>query len=91
MNTSTRRALIGALLLAAALLAALWLTGASGGARTAARPTPLKPPPTAEPLVPTPLPAFRATALPRASEDTDSDSSTDRHCHAPRLINLGRH
>ncbi len=42
--------------------------GAAGGARTAARPTPLKPPPTPEPLVPTPLPPFRATAFPRASE-----------------------
>ena len=67
MNASTRRALIGALLLLAALLAALWLMGAAGGARMAARPTPLKPPPTAEPLVPTPLPSFRVTASPRAS------------------------
>jgi hypothetical protein len=68
VNTSTRRTLVGALLLAAALLAALWLTGASGHARTAARHTLLKPPPTAEPLVPTALPVFRATALPRASK-----------------------
>ena len=66
MNTSTRRALIGALLLSAALLAALWLLGAAGGAPSAARPAPLQPPPTAEPLVPTPLPSFRATAFPRA-------------------------
>ena len=64
MNTSTRRALIGALLLTAILLGALGLLGAAGGAKSAARPTPLKPPPTAEPLVPTSLPPFRATALP---------------------------
>jgi len=68
MNISTRRTLIGALLLAVTLLVALWLMGASGRAGTAARPTPLKPPPTAEPLVPTPLPEYRATALPHASE-----------------------
>ncbi len=67
MNASTRRTLVGALLLSAALLVALWLMGAAGGAPSAARPTPLKPPPTAEPLVPTPLPSFRATATPRAS------------------------
>ena len=75
MNISTRRTLIGALLLAVTLLAALWLTGASGRAGTAARPTPLKPPPTAEPLVPTPLPEYRATALPHASE---APTATDR-------------
>ena len=68
MNASTRRTLVGALLLSAALLVALWLMGAAGGVPSAARPTPLKPPPTAEPLVPTPLPSFRATALPRASQ-----------------------
>jgi len=68
VNTSTRRALIGALLLAAVLLVALWLTGAAGRAGPTERPTPLKPPPTAEPLVPTALPVFRATALPRASK-----------------------
>jgi hypothetical protein len=75
VNTSTRRTLIGALLLAATLLAALWLAGASGGARAVVRPTPLKPPPTAEPLVPTPLPEYRATALPRTSE---APTATDR-------------
>ena len=74
MNTSTRRALIGAILLAATLLAALWLAGASGGARTVVRPTPLKPPPTAEPLVPTPLPSFRSTALPRPSQTPTAES-----------------
>jgi hypothetical protein len=68
VNASTHRALIGALLLTAVLLVALGLMGAGGGARSAARPTPLKPHPTAEPLVPTPLPSFRATALPGASE-----------------------
>jgi hypothetical protein len=75
VNASTRRTLIGALLLAVALLTALWLTGAFGRAGTAARPTPLKPPPTAEPLVPTPLPEYRATALPRASQ---APTATDR-------------
>jgi hypothetical protein len=74
VNTSTRRALIGAILLAATLLAALWLAGASGGARTVVRPTPLKPPPTAEPLVPTPLPSFRSTALPRPSQTPTAES-----------------
>jgi hypothetical protein len=74
MNASTRRALIGALMLATALLAVLWLLGASGGARTAARPALLTLPPTAEPLVPTPLPAYQATALPRPSQTPTTQS-----------------
>jgi len=67
-SPSTRRALIGALVLAATLLAAAWLvTSPQAGwpAKLAARPTVLKPRPTPEPLVPTPLPSFRPTATPR--------------------------
>ncbi len=58
---TTRAALAGGLLLVLALTAA-WLVDGAGSA--AARPTPLRPRPTAEPLVPTPLPAFRAVATP---------------------------
>jgi hypothetical protein len=74
VNASTRRTLIGALLLAAALLAVLWLLDAAGRSPSPARPAPLKPPPTAEPLVPTPLPAFRATAPPRATKTATPES-----------------
>lgn len=65
---STRRALAGALVLAGVLLIIAWLAGAQRASRAAdprLRPTPLAPPPTAEPLVPTPLPSFRPTVTPR--------------------------
>lgn len=61
MAHTTRAALAGGLLLVA-MLAAAWLVDGAGSAT--ARPTPLRPRPTAEPLVPTPLPAFRAPATP---------------------------
>ncbi len=56
---TTRAALAGGLLLAA-LLAAVWLIGGAGNA--APQRSLLRPRPTAEPLVPTPLPAFRVRA-----------------------------
>jgi hypothetical protein len=74
MNASTRSALVGALLLAAVLLATLWLTGASGHTRPDAYATLLQPPPTPEPLVPTALPVFRATALSLAPETPAAES-----------------
>jgi Glycosyl hydrolase catalytic core len=74
MNASTRRALIGALLLAVILLITLWLMGGFDDSRTAARPTPLKPSPTAEPLVPTALPTTRAAALLRPSNTPTAES-----------------
>ncbi len=62
--SSTTTTLIGGLLLA---LAVALIAGAMWAAESSVpgRPTPLRPQPTAEPLVPTPLPAFRATATPR--------------------------
>ncbi len=68
---TTTKTLFGGLLLALAvalLAAALWVSeDAAPG-----RPTPLRPPPTAEPLVPTPLPAFRATATPRPPRSAET-------------------
>ncbi|MGQ9840522.1 MAG: glycosyl hydrolase [Anaerolineae bacterium] len=65
-SLTTTTALFGGLLLAVAIALianAIWLSETS----PAGRPTPLRPAPTAEPLVPTPLPAFQATATPRPS------------------------
>lgn len=65
-STQTTRSLFGALLLALMLLliAGLgWVPWAGGPDQPAARPSPLRPAPTAEPLVPTALPAFQATRL----------------------------
>ncbi len=63
---TTRVALLGALLLALLLVAGLgWLPGMNAADRPSARPAPLRPAPTAEPLVPTPLPRYRATRLPQ--------------------------
>lgn len=62
--TTTTKTLFGGLLLAlaVALIASVtWIAEVSAPGR----PTPLRPQPTVEPLVPTPLPAFRATATPR--------------------------
>jgi hypothetical protein len=70
LSQSTRRALAGACLLAGVLLVIFWLAGSPQAGRAvgqAARSTPLVPPPTAEPLVPTSLPSFRPTATPRAA------------------------
>jgi hypothetical protein len=72
------------MLLALALLAVAWLAGAGPGDGRP-RPTPLRPAPTAEPLVPTALPAFRqtpaetATANPRdplAPQPTSANRAT---------------
>lgn len=68
--TTTRKTLFGGLLLGlvvALIFGALWASETTAPGR----PTPLRPPPTAEPLVPTPLPAFQATATPRPSRSTE--------------------
>ena len=61
---ATITGLVGGLLLAVAIAL---IAGAAWAIESAApgRPTPLRPRPTAEPLVPTPLPPFRATITPR--------------------------
>lgn len=66
LRPATRATLLGALLLALALVVGLgWLPGLTAPDRSAAQPTPLRPAPTAEPLVPTPLPRYLATRLPQ--------------------------
>lgn len=63
---TTRAALLGALLLALLLIAGLgWLPGMETADRPSARPSPLRPAPTAEPLIPTPLPGYQATRPPQ--------------------------
>lgn len=69
VTSSTYRSVLGGVVLA--LLVAFWLAqaAATGSSGAAPRPTALKPHATREPLVPTPLPAFRATATPHAGAD----------------------
>jgi len=77
IKPTTRRALIGALLLIAVLLATLWYELPPGSdviPGIERRAQILQPPPTPEPLVPTPLPAFRWTAT--SSDATSSPTST---------------
>lgn len=68
LTSSASRPALGGVVLALVLLAASWLaySDAPGSPGASPRATALKPPATREPLVPTPLPAFRATATPRA-------------------------
>ncbi len=61
---TTRVTAIGAIVLALALLALMWALSPRH-TPTAAAPTPLRPAPTREPLVPTPRPAYMATPTPR--------------------------
>lgn len=75
---ATKAAVLGGIILTAALLVCLWWaqapaakTGAEMGAGI------LRPPPTREPLVPTPLPAFRATAAPQARATLGTSAGGD--------------
>ncbi len=78
---TTRATLLGALLLALLLVAGLgWLPGMQTAGRPSARPSPLRPAPTAEPLVPTPLPEYRATQPP---QPTATAPATDPLTPAP--------
>ena len=64
LTPTTRAAVAGVLLMTLALAAATGLS-LPRGSQLAAWPTPLRPAPTREPLVPTPLPGYMATPTPR--------------------------